>query len=252
MTILGPGAKLALLGDIFDPANSGAGLSTFDGYLGITGNAPIYAALHSAYPASVQTDNEMSYAGTTPYSRFQLARNSSGAIWTVDQINYIARNAAAITFPTHSTAGPDDAKWLSIGSASSGAGKIIGRCPIMTTGSGWMTANCIDTSAETVSISIVDYNAYGLSEGDEIAVIRLSNTALPTPLSSATAYYVKTGTKTVNTYNVTFQLATVSAAGTAVNFTSTAHFRMVKLTKLSLVAGSTPSFPALSVSFAAA
>jgi hypothetical protein len=253
MTTLGPGGKLALLGDVFDPANTGAGLSTFDGHLGITGNAPIFAGLHSAFPASVQSDNELSYAGTTPYTRFQMARNSSGAVWTVDQVNFVARNVAAITFPSHSVGGAPYPRWLSFGVASSGATKIIARTPIMATGSGWLTANCVDTSAaELCSVSIEDYNAYGLAEGDEIAVVRLSNTALPSPLSSATAYFVKTGTRTVGTYGVTFQLATVSAAGTAVNFTSTAHFRMCKVTPMVLGAGDTPSFPALSVSFAAA
>lgn len=245
MTQLGPALLTGLLGDIFDPSNSGAGLGVLDTVLGITGNAPIYYGAHSARPISVQTSNELSYAGTTPYNRFQAARNSSGTVHTVDQINYAATNFVAVTFPSHSVAGPTALRYISVGTkalSASAPHPLIAISPLIASGAQWHVARCIDTSTDTVSVPIASHTAFNIAAGDEVAIERVYDDALPTPLALTDVLFVKTGTLSVNTYDVTFQLATGSAGGTAVNFTSTLSFQMIKMAPLSLVAGSTPSF----------
>lgn len=257
MTTLGHAGKIALLGDIFDPSNTTAGLSTFDAYLGISSNLPVYVALHSAFPSSTQSDNEVTWAGTTPYARVQIARTAGSdpagpGLWTVDQVNYTARNSTAITFAQHTPSGPTPFRWVSIGTAATGAGKIIARSPTINAAKGWFTANCIDLAGDLVMVSLTDHAAYTLAESKEVAIMRLGNRALPSPLSASTAYWIKTGSVTVGANYVTFQLATGSASGTAVNFTETAHFRLAEVFPTSLTANTTVSFAPLAMTFTAA
>jgi len=79
----------------------------------------LYVALHSADPgeAGSQTTNEVAY---TSYARVAVARTSGG--WTVSANSVVP--AAAINFPA-CTGGTATATHFSIGTASSGAGKIL-------------------------------------------------------------------------------------------------------------------------------
>lgn len=79
----------------------------------------LYVSLHTADPgeAGSQTTSECAY---TSYARAAVARTSGG--WTVTA-NSVSP-ASAITFPT-CTGGTEIATHAAIGTASSGAGKIL-------------------------------------------------------------------------------------------------------------------------------
>lgn len=79
----------------------------------------LYVSLHTADPGETgdQTSNEIAY---TSYARVAVAR--SGVGWTVTDNS--ASPAANITFPT-GTGGSGTATHVGIGTASSGAGKLL-------------------------------------------------------------------------------------------------------------------------------
>lgn len=79
----------------------------------------LYVSLHTADPgeAGDQTSNESAY---TSYARVAVARSAAG--WTVT--GNAAENTAAITFP-QCTGGSSTVTHFGIGTASSGAGKLL-------------------------------------------------------------------------------------------------------------------------------
>jgi hypothetical protein len=79
----------------------------------------LYVALHTADPgeAGTQSTSEANYTG---YARVAVARSAAG--WTVTG-NSVS-NTSAITFPA-CTAGSNTITHFSIGSAASGAGKVL-------------------------------------------------------------------------------------------------------------------------------
>lgn len=83
------------------------------------GNANLYIALHTADPgeAGDQTTSEATY---TSYARVAVARTAGG--WTSSANPTV--NAALIQFPT-CTGGSNTVTYVSIGTASSGAGQIL-------------------------------------------------------------------------------------------------------------------------------
>lgn len=87
-------------------------------------NANLFAALHTADPAANgdQSTHECSYTG---YARVAIPRNATG--WM--QVAGVISNAGLVVFPT-CTGGTDDALWLSIGTASTGAGQVLHRGPL--------------------------------------------------------------------------------------------------------------------------
>lgn len=80
----------------------------------------LYVALHTADPgeAGSQTTSEVSYGS---YARVAVARTSGG--WTVTAAS--VSPVADIVFPTGSSGSPASATFWSIGTAVSGAGKIL-------------------------------------------------------------------------------------------------------------------------------
>ncbi len=84
----------------------------------------LYVGLHTADPgeAGDQTTSEANYTG---YARVAVARTSGG--WTVS--NNQAVNANAVTFGA-CTAGSSTVTYFSVGTASSGAGKILYSGPL--------------------------------------------------------------------------------------------------------------------------
>lgn len=82
-------------------------------------NTNLYVSLHTADPgeSGSQTTSEASYTG---YARVAVARTSGG--WTVTDNS--VTNAAAITFP-QCTGGSNTISHFAVGTASSGAGKIL-------------------------------------------------------------------------------------------------------------------------------
>jgi hypothetical protein len=82
-------------------------------------NTDLYVALHTADPgeAGSQTTSECAFGS---YARVTVAR--SGAGWTV--AGNAATNAGTISFP-ECTSGSETVTYVSIGTASSGAGQIL-------------------------------------------------------------------------------------------------------------------------------
>lgn len=82
-------------------------------------NTDLYVALHTGDPgeAGSQTTSECAFGS---YARVTVAR--SGAGWTVS--GNTATNAATISFP-ECTSGSETVTYVSIGTASSGAGQIL-------------------------------------------------------------------------------------------------------------------------------
>lgn len=102
-----------------------ANIGDATGLRGSTAAGVFYLTLHSADPgeAGTQSTNEISYTG---YARPSVAR--SGAGWTCS--GDTASNAAAITWGS-CTAGTATATHFGIGTASSGAGHLVGSGPLV-------------------------------------------------------------------------------------------------------------------------
>lgn len=82
-------------------------------------NTHLYIALHTANPGAggSQTTSECAYGS---YARVSVVRSGSG--WTVSGTS--SSNAALIQFPT-CTSGSETATYVSIGTATSGAGQLV-------------------------------------------------------------------------------------------------------------------------------
>ena len=95
------------------------GVGDVSGIVGSAAAGSLYVSFHTGDPgeAGNQTTNESVY---TSYARVAVARTSSG--WTVSGNTVV--NAAAITFPK-CTGGAETLTHVGIGSASSGAGKLL-------------------------------------------------------------------------------------------------------------------------------
>lgn len=96
-----------------------ANIGDATGLRGSTSAGSLYAALHTADPgeAGDQTTSEVAY---TSYARVAISR--AGSAWTVTGNS--ASPAANIDFPA-ATGGSATATHFSIGTAASGAGKIL-------------------------------------------------------------------------------------------------------------------------------
>lgn len=98
-----------------------AGLGDTAGLPGSAAAGSLYVSLHTADPgeAGAQDTSEATYTG---YARVAVAR--SGAGWTI--IDNAFANAATVQFPS-ATAGGDTLTHVGIGTAASGAGKLLWR-----------------------------------------------------------------------------------------------------------------------------
>lgn len=117
---------------IFNNTNA-ADIGDATGLRGSTTAGSLYAALHTADPgeAGSQNTTEVTY---TSYARVAVARSAGG--WTVTA-NSVSPTAA-ISFPA-GTGGSGTATHASIGTASSGAGKVLYKgtvTPNIVTGNG--------------------------------------------------------------------------------------------------------------------
>lgn len=104
------------------------GVGDAGGLLGSVTEGSLYVSLHTGDPSDEgdQDDNEVTYGS---YARVAVARNSGA--WTVSGTPPIKVNpTAAIVFPT-STSGTQTANFFGIGTAVSGAGKLLYSGPIV-------------------------------------------------------------------------------------------------------------------------
>lgn len=136
----------------------------------------LYVALHSAYVNSAgdQTTSELSYTG---YARVAVARTSGG--WTVST-NTIAP-VATIAFGA-CTAGSGTAMFATVGTASSGAGKVLGRAAI---------GGAPQIASAATNDTLTAYS-HGLSVDDRVVLYPGYNVTLPTGITEGAVYFVKT------------------------------------------------------------
>ena len=114
------------------------------------GSSPLtnlYVSLHTADPGvgGSQTTSEAAY---TSYARVAVARTSGGWTITGQTVNPVA----AINFPA-ATGGSETETFFAVGTASSGAGKILYRGPL--------SASIVVTSGVTPALS----TATAITEG---------------------------------------------------------------------------------------
>lgn len=97
-----------------------ANLGDAGGVLGSVVPGSLYVSLHTANPgeAGAQNTNEAGYAG---YARIAIARSGAGWVVTGNSVS----PAANITFGAP-TSGPENETYWGIGTASSGAGILLG------------------------------------------------------------------------------------------------------------------------------
>lgn len=199
---------LALIGDA-----SGLQPSTTAGSL--------YVGLYASDPgeAGDQTTNELSYPG---YARVAVARSTGG--WTVSGAQ--VSNTASVAFGQN-TGGAVTAAFVGVGTAASGAGKLLYSGELL----GPEIVVTIDTATDKFLAT-----SHGLTNGQAVRV-RVSDGSLPGGVSSGTQYFV------VNAGTNDFQIST-TVGGSAVDLTSVGSGTIVVRRDFYLAIGTnvTPSF----------
>lgn len=180
----------------------------------------LYVAGHTAYvaPGDNQTTNEAAYTG---YARAAVARSGSG--WS--RTNDVVSNVAVVSLGA-CTAGSATLMFASIGTASSGTGKVLFRLPI-----GSKLGPCTAATSDNITIPGLS----GLAVDDRITFLAADPAGLPTGITEGTVYWVKSVSGDVITISTTQGGSTldITAAGDAIAW---------KVTPLAVSAGITPQF----------
>ena len=147
------------------------------GLLGAGTVGSLYASLHTADPGNAgnQATSESAYSG---YARVAIAR-TVGAFTVAAGVVTLAANA---DFPASATAGTSVATHWAIGTASSGAGKILY--------SGGLGSSPYAFSALTTDVCTIPGQAYAVS--DRIQFYPVRGLTLPTGITEGVVYFVKT------------------------------------------------------------
>lgn len=176
-----------------------ANLGDATGVRGSAAAGSLYVGLHTADPgeAGDQTTGEIAYTG---YARVAVAR--SGAGWTVSA-NQVS-NAALVTFGQMTGGAGGTVTHLSVGIASSGAGKVLYKGPLGTSIQGPFTAAVTDTITIPGHTLVVD---------DRVAFYAAFGSSLPTGITEGTLYWVKTSATDTITISATQGGATLDITG---------------------------------------
>jgi len=199
-----------------------ANLGDATGVRGSTTAGSVYVSGHTADPGEggSQTTNEGAYTG---YARVAVARSAGG--WTVSGNQ--ASNTAAIPFG-QCTAGTETWTHWAVGTASSGAGKILYKGPMGTSVQGPFTA----ATSDTITIP-----GHTLAVDDRVAFYPAAGSSLPAGMTEGTLYWVKT---------IATDTITVSATqgGATLDITGTGDGVAIKATTLAISVNITPQFDA--------
>jgi hypothetical protein len=181
----------------------------------------LYVALHTADPgeAGSQNTSEIAY---TSYARVAVARTSGGWTRSGNQMS----NTATVAFP-QCTGGSGTATHFSVGTASTGAGKILHSGPLAGA-SKLFTAATSDTLTVPGNTFVVD---------DQVTVIALDGISLPAGTTDGVTYFVKTSSGDAITLSTT-------QGGATLDITAAGGGRIAKATPLAISNGITPSFAA--------
>jgi hypothetical protein len=158
----------------------------------------LYLALHTADPggAGAQNTSEAAYGS---YARQALARSGAG----FSRSGQTVSNAGVVNFP-QATSGSETLTHWSLGTASSGAGKILFSGPLVT-GLKLFAAKTSDTLHVPGSAFAVD---------GRVVAFAVPGVSLPTGLVAGTVYWVKTASGEDITLSATQGGATLDITAT--------------------------------------
>lgn len=195
---------------------------------GIVGSAAagsLYMALHTAYPGEAGSQNT-SEAAYTSYARVAVARTTGGFTASANP----AVNAALIQFPT-ATGGSETEGWWSIGTASSGAGKILASGPLTTSGA-------VPNVFTGLTTDVITAIAHGFSVSDRIQFFSVLGVALPVGITAGVNYFVKT-VPDANTMTIS-----ATDGGATLDITTAGAGLCIKTTVLAVSVNVRPEFAA--------
>lgn len=178
----------------------------------------LQVGLHASWPglAGDQTTGEVAY---TAYARVAVARTTGG--WTVTG-NSVSP-VSAIAFP-QASAGTATALFFSVGTAASGAGKIL-RMGVIGSRLGPISGAISDT--------ITIPGLTGLAVNDSIVFLGVDGSALPGGITEGTRYFVLTVSGDAITISTT-------QGGATLDITSSGDALAYRVTPISIAAGVTP------------
>jgi hypothetical protein len=221
--------------------------------LAMSGLTELWLSLHTWDPgeAGVQTTSEVAYTG---YGRVAVARQASG--WTCSALNASVKNTSGVVWPT-CTGGTATARWVGIGNDENGGGALHFRIPIVANSQQWSAGisnirATAGTTADWVTMAAYANGATTFANDDLIAILPNYEEALPSGLSSATQYYVRTGTKE-GTYPdpISFQLS-LTVGGAAIDISPADNrcqaFQAIRIAELAIAANTVPTLPTLGMS----
>lgn len=208
---------------IFNNTNI-ANLGDATGVRGSTVAGSLYLSLHTADPGEGgdQTTNEVAYTG---YARVAVARSGAGFTVTGNSVS----PAANVDFGA-CTAAPATYAYWAIGTAASGAGKILYK-GVIGANLGGFTALATDT--------ITIPGLTGVAVNDNIAFFAAPGDTLPTGVSEGTVYFVKT----VSGNDITIS---TTSGGATVDITAAGKGRAMKVTPKVMTIGDIPRIPTTS------
>lgn len=128
-------------------------------------------------PGGNQTANEATYTG---YARIALLRTSAG--FTVSSRQVV--NAILAAFPI-CTAGTNSIRWCAVGTAASGAGKVIARAPVGSANPGFAFSSIAASNVLTLP-------GHNFAVNDIVVSSLLPHGSLPSALTDGLASFVLT------------------------------------------------------------
>lgn len=177
----------------------------------------LYLSLHTADPGAAGAQNT-SEAAHTGYARQAIARTSGGFTRTGQQM----ANTAAVTFP-QCTAGSETLTHWGIGTASSGAGKLL-----------W--SGCLAAAAKPFTAYTTDTihcPGHTLVADDPVVCFPVAGASLPTGITAGTVYFVKTASGNDLTLSAT-------VGGATLDLTAVGAGKIALSKKIAVSAGITP------------
>lgn len=200
------------------------GVGDAGGLRGSVTAGSLFVSMHTDDPgeAGTQLTNEAAY---TNYARVAVARTAGG--WTRSTNN--VSNTATVTFPQAGAGSPEDERFFGIGTASTGAGKLLFSGPL--TGGATPLAFTAESSTDVLTVK-----NHSFVDDDEVFVFEVPGETLPTGLGRG-RYFVITPT------GDDFQVEATLGGG-AVNFTTDGAGYIVKVVKKTIDPNDTPSFAA--------
>lgn len=179
----------------------------------------LYLALHTGDPGETgdQTTNECDYTG---YNRVAHIRDASN--WTVTGPS--VSPAANITFPACTGGAADVVTHVTVGTASSGAGKVLVRGVL----GGFAKPFTVTAADDTLVVPDIAF-----AVDDRCTVSPLKNQSLPAGITEGTVYFIKTASGSAITLSTT-------SGGSTLNITANGAGLIRKVTPLTVSSGVTP------------